>query len=95
MEPLCSSSQEVLLELEAAIEEHSLYDVLRCLCEATHHGVDLTDPLPSSVSSSIVFFGVTLNLFAIKSPWNKYALINMPSRNMLAENCPAEKTPLT
>ena len=56
MEPLCSSSQEVLLELEAAIEEHSLYDVLRCLCEATHHGVDLTDPLPSSVSSSIVFF---------------------------------------
>ena len=52
VEPLCSSSQEVLLELEAAIEEHSLYDVLRCLCEATHHGVDLTDPLPSSVSSS-------------------------------------------
>jgi len=48
VEPLCSSSQEVLLELEAAIEEHSLYDVLRCLCEATHHGVDLTDPLPSS-----------------------------------------------
>ena len=41
------------------------------------------------------FMGVTLNLFAIKSPWNKYALINMPSRNMLAENCPAEKTPLT
>ena len=39
--------------------------------------------------------GVTLNLFAIKSPWNKYALINMPSRNMLAENCPAEKMPLT
>ena len=39
--------------------------------------------------------GVTLNLSAIKSPWNKYALINMPSRNMLAENCPAEKTPLT
>ena len=38
--------------------------------------------------------GVTLNLFAIKSPWNKYALINMPSRNMLAENCPAEKMPL-
>ena len=50
VEPLCSTSQEVLLELEAAIEEHSLYDVLRCLCEATHHGVDLTDPLPSSVS---------------------------------------------
>merc|ERR1711963_815509 len=48
VEPLCSTSQEVLLELEAAIEEHSLYDVLRCLCEATHHGVDLTDPLPSS-----------------------------------------------
>ena len=38
--------------------------------------------------------GVTLNLFAIKSPWNKYALINMPSRNLLAEKCPAEKTPL-
>ena len=38
--------------------------------------------------------GVTLNLFAIKSPWNNYALINLPSRNMLAENCPAEKMPL-
>ena len=52
VEPLCSTSQEVLLELEAAIEEHSLYDVLRCLCEATHLGVDLTDPLPSSVSTT-------------------------------------------
>ena len=37
--------------------------------------------------------GVTLNLFAIKSPWNKYALMNMPSKKMLAEKCPAEKTP--
>ena len=42
----------------------------------------------------IASFGVTLNLFAIKSPWTKYASINMPSRNMLAEKCPAEKTPL-
>ena len=50
VELFCANSQEVLLELEAAIEEHSLYDVLRCLCEAAHHGVDLTDPLPSSVS---------------------------------------------
>jgi len=48
VETFCSNSQEVLLELEAAIEEHNLYDVLRCFCEATHHGVDLTDPLPSS-----------------------------------------------
>ena len=40
------------------------------------------------------FMGVTLNLFAIKSPWNRYALINMPSRNMHAENCPAEKNAL-
>ena len=50
MELFCANSQEVLLELEAAIEEHSLYDVLRCFCEATNHGMDLTDPLPSSVS---------------------------------------------
>ena len=49
MELFCANSQEVLLELEAAIEEHSLYDVLRCFCEATNHGMDLTDPLPSSV----------------------------------------------
>jgi len=48
VETFCSNSQEVLLELEAAIEEHNLYDVLRCFCEATHHSVDLTDPLPSS-----------------------------------------------
>ena len=51
VETFCSNSQEVLLELEAAIEEHNLYDVLRCFCEATHHSVDLTDPLPSSVST--------------------------------------------
>ena len=38
--------------------------------------------------------GVTLNLFAIKSPWNRYALMNMPSRNMPAENCPVEKNAL-
>lgn len=49
VETLFSNPQEVLLELEAAIEEHSLYDVLRCFCEAGAHGVDLTDPLPSSV----------------------------------------------
>jgi len=48
VELFCANSQEVLLELEAAIEEHSLYDVLRCFCEATNHGMDLTDPLPSS-----------------------------------------------
>ena len=53
VETFCSNSQEVLLELEAAIEEHNLYDVLRCFCEATHHSVDLTDPLPSSVSQSL------------------------------------------
>ena len=56
VESLCSNSQEVLLELEASIEEHNLYDVLRCFCEATHHGVDLTDPLPSSVSQYLFLF---------------------------------------
>ena len=44
---------------------------------------------------TLIYEGVTLNMFAIKSPWGKYALMNMHSRNMLAENCPAEKTPLT
>ena len=55
MELFCANSQEVLLELEAAIEEHSLYDVLRCFCEAANHGVDLTDPLPSSVRNFAYF----------------------------------------
>ena len=58
VETFCANSQEVLLEIEAAIEEHSLYDVLRCFCEAAHHGVDLTDPLPSSVSfDPLIDFG--------------------------------------
>lgn len=48
VDAFCSNSQEILLELEAAVEAHSIYDVLQCFCEASAHGVDLTDPLPSS-----------------------------------------------
>ena len=73
VETFCSNSQEVLLELEAAIEEHNLYDVLRCFCEATHHSVDLTDPLPSSVSQSLkyldIFFDRELLLLAVLRIW--------------------------
>lgn len=48
----CSNAQEVFSELEQSIASHNLYDLLQVFAEAGIHGVDLTDPLPSSVSST-------------------------------------------
>ena len=39
---------EVYMALEQAVEGHSLADLLQAFGEAAAHGVDLTDPLPTS-----------------------------------------------
>lgn len=48
--PYCNGPQEVYCDLEQAIDSHSMFDLLQAFGEASHHGVDITDPLPSSVS---------------------------------------------
>ena len=45
----CSNAQDIYTELEAAIDAHSLFDLLQVFGEALANGVDLTDPLPTSV----------------------------------------------
>jgi hypothetical protein len=49
VETYCSSAQEIYSEIEQSIATHNLYDLLQAFAEAGMHGVDLTDPLPSSV----------------------------------------------
>ena len=46
----CANAQDVFERLQEAINEHSLIDLLRVYGEASRHGVELTDPLPTSVS---------------------------------------------
>ncbi len=46
----CSNTQEVFSDLEQAIDAHNLFDLLQAASEAAAHGVDITDPLPTSVS---------------------------------------------
>ena len=50
VQPYCSNAQEIFSELEQSIATHNLYDLLQTYAEAGFHGVDLTDPLPASVS---------------------------------------------
>jgi hypothetical protein len=52
IQPYYSSTRELYSELEQAIDSHNLADLLQCFAEGTHLGVELTDSLPNSVSSS-------------------------------------------
>ena len=52
LRPLCNNQHELFSDLEAAIDTHNIYDLLQSVEEAPLHGVDVTDPLPTSVSSS-------------------------------------------
>lgn len=49
--PQCSAPEEVFADLEAAVDAHNVFDLLQAASEAAAHGVDLTDPLPTSVRS--------------------------------------------
>ena len=44
----CSSARELYAELEAAVDNHSLEDLLQASAECHLLGCDLTDPLPNS-----------------------------------------------
>ena len=53
VQPLCVSAGEVFSDLEAAVDSHNVFDLLQATAEAALHGVDVTDPLPSSVSGGL------------------------------------------
>lgn len=44
----CTTPAELYSELESAIANHSIEDLLQCIGECAHLEVDITDPLPSS-----------------------------------------------
>merc|ERR1719220_2374333 len=44
----CTTPAELYSELESAIANHSIEDLLQCVGECVHLEVDITDPLPSS-----------------------------------------------
>ena len=46
----CANPQELYADLEAAIDAHSLFDLVQVFGEMNSHGIELTDPLPTSVS---------------------------------------------
>ena len=48
VQPYCSSARELYAELEAAVDTHSLEDLLQASAECHLLGCDLTDPLPNS-----------------------------------------------
>ena len=50
IQPYCTTPAELYSELESAIANHSIEDLLQCVGECAHLEVDITDPLPSSVS---------------------------------------------
>ena len=50
IQPYCSNARELVAELEAAIDNHSVEDLLQASAECQILGCDLTDPLPNSVS---------------------------------------------
>ena len=56
VQPYCSSPQELYAEIEQAIDSHNIYDLLQCLGECSQMSVDLTDPLPNSVSFPLCAF---------------------------------------
>ena len=53
IQPYCSSPRELYTELENAVDNHSLEDLLQVSAECQSLGCDLTDPLPNSVSGNI------------------------------------------
>merc|ERR1719342_535066 len=48
IQPYCTTPAELYSELESAIANHSIEDLLQCIGECAHLDVDITDPLPSS-----------------------------------------------
>ena len=60
VQPLCNNPQEVLSDIEQSIYNHSLYDLLQASAEAQAFGVDITDPLPTSVS--VVLFPTLVHM---------------------------------
>ena len=44
-----ADQHEIFADLEAAIGAHSLFDLLQVFGEMSSHGIELTDPLPTSV----------------------------------------------
>jgi len=48
VQPYCDTPAQLYSELESAIANHSIEDLLQCLGECSHLDVDITDPLPSS-----------------------------------------------
>jgi len=48
IQPYCSNARELVAELEAAIDNHSVEDLLQASAECQILGCDLTDPLPNS-----------------------------------------------
>ena len=48
IQPYCTTATELYSELESAIANHSIDDLLQCIGECAHLEVDITDPLPSS-----------------------------------------------
>ena len=50
-----ADQQEIFANLEAAIDAHSLFDLLQVFGEMSSHGIELTDPLPTSVRSLLLY----------------------------------------
>ena len=48
VQSLCANSAEVFADLEQAIDGHNIYDLLQAIGESAAHGVDVSDPLPTS-----------------------------------------------
>ena len=56
VQPFCNTASELYSELESAIANHSIEDLLQCVGECPHLEVEITDPLPSSVSGEAEFY---------------------------------------
>lgn len=61
----CSNAKEFYAEMENAIDSHSIEDLLQCQAECHHLGIDITDPLPSSVSVHFILHKMYIYLFLI------------------------------
>ena len=49
-----ADQHEIFADLEAAIGAHSLFDLLQVFGEMSSHGIELTDPLPTSVRNYLL-----------------------------------------
>ena len=49
-----ADQHEIFADLEAAIGAHSLFDLLQVFGEMSSHGIELTDPLPTSVRKCLL-----------------------------------------